>query len=164
MSKLAAPLVIAAHVAKLPTLPGWDAADIDLNTGASRPATTVYEGARLARDDARRYVTVGYVAGADGPVVHLEPSHNAQSQSTEVGQLSCELIVAARDIAAARTAVFELLLPWSAWIATDRTLGAVLLPGSELTLSADVALTTNTRSGATASAVVTITYTAVTYG
>jgi hypothetical protein len=161
MTRLAAPLIIAAHVAHLPTLDGWNAAD-------DRPAVRVYEGGRPDRSDARRWVTVGYVAADDGPAVHLEPTHDRQSQNREVGTILCELIVAAADVSTARAAVFELLLPWSGWIATDPTLRdpdgqAMLLPGSALTLAADVTLTT-TRGGATASAVVTITYSAVTYG
>jgi hypothetical protein len=161
VTRLAAPLIIAAHVAKLPTLDGWGADD-------PRPATRVFEGGVPTREDLRRWVTVGYVAGDDGPAVHLEPVHLAQSQNREAGSLLCELVVAAKDIATARTAVFDLLLPWSAWLSSDPTLvGAdgkpALLPGSSLSLTADVELTT-TRQGATATAVVTIAYTAVTYG
>jgi hypothetical protein len=161
MTKLAAPLIIAAHVAHLPTLAGWDAAD-------DRPAVRVFEGGVTTREDLRRWLTVGYVSGDDGPAVHLEPTHDAQSQNRESGTVHSELVVAAADIATARTAVFDLLRPWSGWIAADPTLRdpggqATLLPGSTLTLTADVVLST-TRSGATASAVVTITYSAVTYG
>jgi len=159
--KLAAPAIIGAIVAKLPTLEGWDAA-------GTRPATTVFEGAKTSRDDSRRWATVGYVSSEDGAAVHLEPVHLAQSQNREAGSIGCELIVTAANIATARTAAFELLLPWSVWLSRDPTLTGpdgkpALLAGSSLSLAADVVLTT-TRAGATASAVVTITYTAVTYG
>ncbi len=148
--KLAAPLIIAAHATKLPTLTGW--ADV-----------AVYEGQDTRRDDVRRWVTLGYVRGDDGPAVHIQPETDGQRQNREAGSILCNLIVADADIAAARTTVFGLLEPWAEWFATDRTLGAVLLGHSLIELVADVALTT-TRAGATASAVVTITYTAHTYG
>jgi hypothetical protein len=153
---LAAPRVIAAHAAALPTLPGW-AADGD------RPAVAVYEGAALRRDDVREYVTLGYVAGVDDPAVSLEPVPTAQGQNRERGTVVCQLIVAAADVPAARTRTFDLIGAWSGWLVTDRTLGGTLMHGSETHLAADVALAT-TRAGATANALVTITYTAVTYG
>jgi hypothetical protein len=152
--KLAAPLYVAAHVAHLPTLAGWD-------------TVTVYEGGRLDRGDIRRWATIGYVAGDDGPAVHVEPDTAAQGQTVEGGSIACNLVVIADDIPAARAAVFDLLAPWGQWLADDRTLAAALgqaelLPQSVASLVFDVALTT-TRA-ATASAVVTITYTAHTYG
>jgi hypothetical protein len=148
--KLAAPLIIAAHAATLPTLDGW--ADV-----------AVYEGQATRRDDVRQWVTLGYVAGDDGPAVHVEPSTNGQRQNIEAGSIACSLVATAADVAAARGAVFALLEPWTEWLATDRTLDAVLLPDSSLSLVADVALVT-TRNGGTATAVVTITYSANTYG
>jgi hypothetical protein len=153
---LAAPLIIAAHVAKLPTLPGWIA-------GADRPAVPVYEGAALRRDDLREWVTLGFVAGQDGPALSFEAISTAQNSTRDVGSITCQLVTARADVAAARARVFELLTPWSAWITTDRTLGGTLTAGSELHLAVDVALAT-TRAGATANALVTITYTALTYG
>jgi hypothetical protein len=72
------------------------------------------------------------------------------------------VLVAGDDVTAARARIFDLLADWSAWLVADRTLGGRLLP-SEVHLSADVTLAT-TRTGATAAAVVTITYTATTYG
>ena len=157
MTKLAAPLIVAAHVAHLPTLDGWTADD-----AAGRPAVRVFEGGVPTREDVRRWVTVGYLSGADGPAVHLEPAHT-QGQNREAGSVTCELAVAAPDIATARTAAFDLLAPWSAWLAGDGTMGGRLLPGSSARLIADVDLAT-TRAGATARATVTITYTALTYG
>jgi hypothetical protein len=153
--KLAAPLIIAAHVANLPTLPGWS--DV-----------AVFEGAATRRDDVRRYVTVGYVAGDDAPAVHSEPARVSQGQNVEAGSIACSLVVAAADVAAARAAAFDLLAAWSQWLDTARTMPdgsgqAQLLPTSTASLVYDIALTT-TRSGATASAVVTVTYTAHTYG
>ena len=147
--KLAAPLIIGAHVDVLPTLPGWD-------------GVTVLEGAPLQRDELREYATVGYVAGADGPVVSLEPTPATQGQAREAGTVTSQLIVAAADVAAARARVFALLAAWAQWLAADSTLGGQLLKGSDLHLAVDVALAT-TRGGATANAVVTITYTATTY-
>jgi hypothetical protein len=152
--KLAAPLILAAHAAILPTLPGWD-------------RVAVYEGAAIAADDVPEWVTLGYVAGSDGPAVSLEPVPARQSQTREGGTISCQLIVAADDVPAARARVFDLLTAWSAWLAADRTLAAggqaVLLSTSDLHLAIDVVLAT-TRAGATANAVVTITYEATTYG
>jgi hypothetical protein len=159
--KLAAPLIIAAHVAKLPTLPGW--------TGdGDRPAVTVYEGARTDRSDTRRYVTVGFVSGDDGPAVHSEPETTSQGQNREAGSIASNLVVTGPDVATARGAAFDLLASWAAWLATDRTMPdaggqAQLLPQSTASLVFDVVLTT-TRAGATASAIVTVTYTAHTYG
>jgi hypothetical protein len=161
MTRLAAPLIIDAHLERLPTLEGWDAAD-------ERPAVRVFEGAREQRTDLRRWLTVGYLSGDAGPAVHLEPTHDAQSQNVEAGSIGCELIVAGADVATARAAAFDLLAPWSGWLQRESTLPnsegqARLLPGSALSLIADVLLAT-TRAGATATAVVTITYTAMTYG
>jgi hypothetical protein len=161
MTRLAAPLIIAAHVDRLPTLDGWGA-------DGGRPAVRVFEGGVPTREDLRRWCTVGYVAGDEGPAVHLEPVHDAQNQNREGGSITCQLIAAAPDVAAARTAVFDLLLPWSGWLSADPLLRdadgrARLMAGSSLSLAVDVVLAT-TRSGATASAVVTITYTAVSYG
>jgi hypothetical protein len=159
--KLAAPLIIAAHVAHLPTLPGW--------TGdGTRPAVAVYEGQRLDRGDGGRYVTVGYVAGDDGPAVHTEPETTGQGQNAEAGSIACNLVVTAPDVAGARAAAFDLIASWAQWLATNPTMPdgngqAQLLPTSRAALVFDVVLTT-TRAGATASAVVTITYTAHTYG
>jgi hypothetical protein len=153
--KLAAPLIIAAHTAHLPTLPGW-------------AGVAVYEGARIDRGDGGRYVTVGYVAGDDGPAVHTEPETSGQGQNTEAGSIACNLVVTAADIPAARGAAFDLLAAWAQWLAVSPTMPdgdgqAQLLPTSRLALVFDVVLTT-TRAGATASAVVTVTYTAHTYG
>jgi len=148
--KLAAPLIIAAHVAHLPTLTGWSGVD-------------VYEGQVTSRDAATRYVTVGYVAGIDGPTVHVAPVTDGQRKNRETGSVGCALVVADTDIAAARAAVFGLLEPWAEWVATDRSLAGVLLADSVVELVADVALIT-TRAGATATATVTLTYTAHTYG
>jgi hypothetical protein len=154
--KLAAPLILAAHASTLPTLDGWGA-------DGDRPAVAVYEGAALRRDDVDQYVTVGYVAGADGPTLALEPVPSGQGQTREAGTVACQLIVGGPDVPTARARVFDLLEPWAQWLATDRTLGGVLLSSTDLHLSADVALAT-TRAGATANAVVTITYAATTYG
>jgi hypothetical protein len=162
MTRLAAPLIIAAHVDRLPTLDGWGA-------DGGRPAVRVFEGGVPTREDLRRWCTVGYVAGDEGPAVHLEPVHDAQNQNREAGSIACQLVAAAADFGAARTALFDLLLPWSGWLSADPTLrgdpdqAPRLLPGSSLSLVADVGSAT-TRAGATASAVVTITYTAVSYG
>lgn len=159
--RLAAPLIIAAHVAKLPTLPGWGA-------DGDRPAVTVYEGQRLDRGDTRRYCTVGYVAGDDGPAVHTEPIRTGQGQNVEGGSIASNLVVAARDVATARAAAFDLIESWAQWLADDRTMPdangqAQLLPTSTASLVFDVVLST-TRAGATASAIVTVAYTAHTYG
>lgn len=161
MTKLAAPLILAAHVQTLPTLPGWGA-------DGDRPAVAVHEGARLDRGDVRRWVTVGYVSGDDGPAVHLEPTHDRQSQNIEAGTIACELVVAGPDVATARGAVFDLLAAWSGWLSESPTLPdaggqARLMVGSALTLVADV-VNRPTRAGATATALVSITYRATTYG
>jgi hypothetical protein len=156
--KLAAPLIIDAHVQTLPTLPGWGE-----DAGTDRPAVLVSDGALTRRDDVRRSLTVGYVAGDDGPAVHVEPSWRGQGQTREAGSVACSLVVAAADVPAARAAVFDLLTEWAQWLADDPTIGGRLLASSDLTLIADVA-TPTTRAGASASALVTITYTAVTYG
>lgn len=148
--KLAAPLIIAAHVATLSTLTGWS-------------AVTVYEGAATRRDDVRQWVTVGYVAGLDGPAVHSEPVSNAQGQTVDAGSILSELVVVAADVASARAAIFALLTSWAAWLATDRTLAGAVLGNSSARLAFDVKLTT-TRNGATAAAVVTVAYDARTYG
>ena len=147
--KLAAPLIVGAHVDVLPSLPGWS-------------GVAVLEGAPLRRDDLREYATVGYVAGADGPTLALEPVPASQGQTREAGTVASQLIVAAADVATARTRVFALLASWAQWLADDQTLGGALLKGSDLHLAVDVALAT-TRAGATANAVVTITYAATTY-
>lgn len=159
--KLAAPLIIAAHVANLPTLEGWGA-------DGDRPAVVVYEGAATRRDDVRRYCTVGYVAGDDGPAVHTEPQSVGQGQTREAGSIASNLVVTGPDVATARAAAFDLIAAWAQWLATDRTMPdgggqAQLLPTSTASLVFDVVLTT-TRAGATASAVVTVTYNAHTYG
>lgn len=159
--KSAAPRYLAAHAAHLPTLPGWGA-------DGDRPAVTVYEGARPDRGDVRRWVTLGYIGGDAGPAVHLEPVPGAQSQAQEAGTIGCSLVVAAADVPTARGAVFGLVESWAAWLAADATLQqatgqAQLLSDSTARLIVDVALTT-TRAGATASALVVITYTATTYG
>lgn len=159
--KLAAPLIIAAHVAKLPTLPGWGA-------DGDRPAVVVYEGAATKRDDVRRYCTVGYVAGDDGPAVHTEPITTGQGQNSEAGSIASNLVVTGKDVATARAAAFDLITSWAQWLATDRTMPdangqAQLLATSTASLVFDVVLST-TRGGATASAIVTVTYTAHTYG
>jgi predicted deacylase len=153
---LAAPLIIAAHVAKLPTLPGWVAS-------GNRPAVAVYEGAALRRDAIREWCTVGFVAGQADPALSFEAIATAQNTTREAGSIVCQLVTAADDVATARTRVFELLAPWLGWITLDRTLGGKLTAGSEIHLAVDVALAT-TRAGATANALVTITYTALTYG
>lgn len=161
MSRIAAPLIIDAHLERLPLLEGWGA-------DGDRPAVRVFEGAREVRADVRRWVTVGYLSGDAGPAVHLEPVHDAQSQNREAGSIGCELIIGAADVATARQAAFDLLAPWSGWLQREPTLPdaggtARLMPGSSLSLVGDVLLAT-TRQGATATAVVTITYNAVTYG
>jgi hypothetical protein len=162
MTRLAAPLIIDAHMLTLPTLTGW-------GRDGHRPPVRVFQSGVPTREDLRRWCTVGYVAGDEGPAVHLEPVHDAQNQNREAGSIACQLVAAAADFGAARTALFDLLLPWSAWLSADPTLrgdpdqAPRLLPGSSLSLVADVASAT-TRAGATASAVVTITYTAVSYG
>lgn len=156
MTRLAAPLILAAHVAKLPTLSRWGTVD-------GRPAVAVYEGAALRRDDVREYVTLGHVAGGDDPTVSFEPVPNAQNQLREAGTIVSQLIVGAADVATARDRVTALLEPWVGWLGDDRTLGGRLLPGSMLSTTIDLALATVTR-GATANALVTITYTATTYG
>jgi hypothetical protein len=148
-------------VANLPTLPGWGAA-------GDRPAVQVYEGARLSRDDGGRYVTVGYIAGDDGPAVHTEPVTAGQGQNREAGSIASNLIVTAADVAAARAAAFDLIASWAQWLVDDPTMRdaggqAQLLPTSTASLVFDVVLTT-TRAGATASAIVTVTYNAHTYG
>jgi len=153
--KLAAPLYIAAHVAHLPALPGW---------GEVR----VFDGPRGDRGDVRAWVTVGYVSGADGPAVHVEPAAAGQEQTQESGSIASNLVVAGPDVAAARAAVFELLEAWAQWLADDRTLAAALgsaalLTNSTAEIVVDV-LIDPTRSGATASAIVRTTYTATTYG
>lgn len=153
--RLAAPLVIAAHVETLPTLPGWD-------------TVNVFEGAFTRSDDMPRWATVGYVPKADGPAVHFEPVSDGQGQNHEEGTIACSLIVTGADVPAVRTSSTDLLAAWAQWLATDRTMTgaggqARLLAGSAAHLIADVALTT-TRAGGTASALVTITYTARTYG
>lgn len=150
MTRLAAPGIIAAQVAALPTLPGW---------GAVR----VFEGAPLTREGLRRWCTVGYVPGDDGPAVHLEPVVTAQAQTTEAGSILSHLVVGAADVAAARAVIFPLLAGWAAWLRADAIPAAGLLPGAYLALLADVTLTT-TRAGGTATAVVTTSYTASTYG
>jgi hypothetical protein len=147
---LAAPLILAAHAATLPTLEGWG-------------GVAVYEGAALRRDDVSEYVTLGYIAGAVDPTISLEPVPRPDGQTTEVGTIASQLITAQADVATARSRLFDLIAPWSAWLVRDRTLGRVLLGNSELHLSVDVALAT-TRSGATGNGLVTITYTATTYG
>lgn len=161
MTRLAAPVIVAAHLQHLPTLPGWDAAE-------GRPAVAVYDGPRPDRADVRRWVTVGYLTGEDAPSVHLEPRHTAQSQNVEAGSIGCELIVAGPTIGEARAALFDLLTPWSGWLQNEPTLPdeqgrARLMAGSQLSLVVDV-VNRPTRAGATAVAVVTITYTATTYG
>lgn len=155
--KLAAPAIIAAHVAGLPGLGSW-AAD------GARPAVTVYEGAAVRRDDVREYVTVGYVAGAAAPAVTFEPVPAAQgSQNREAGTILSQLYTAQADVQTARARVFALLADWVGWMLGDRTFGGALLATSEAHLHVDVTLVT-TRNGATADALVTVTYTAVTYG
>jgi hypothetical protein len=155
--KLAAPAIIAAHVATLPTLTSWAAAD-------GRPAVSVYEGAALRRDDVREWVTVGFVAGVTEPTVQFEPVPAAQGQQNrEAGTVLSQLVTAQADVPTARDRVFALLADWVGWLGGDRTLGGSLQQGSQAHLLADVTLAT-TRAGATASAVVTVTYTAVTYG
>ncbi len=156
MTRYAAPLIIAAHVATLPTLPGWGA-------DGERRAVPVYEGAALRRDDVDEYVTVGYVAGLDDPQVASEVVPRADGTTADVGQVVCQLVTAQGDVAAARARVFDLVEPWSDWLLRDRTLGGVLLPQSTAHLLLDVALAT-TRSGATANALVTVQYRATTYG
>lgn len=149
--KLAAPLIIAAHVTGLPTLDGW-------------AGLAVYEGAAPRRDDVREYLTLGYVGGTDEPAVTFEAVPTAQGQNREAGTITSQLIVAGPDVAAARGRTFDLIAAWSQWLVVDRTLGGVLSGGSEAHLGADVAIPTTTRSGATTNALVTITYRAVTYG
>ena len=156
MTKLAAPLILAAHAEVLPTLAGWGAAE-------GRPAVLVIEGAPLRRDDPREYLTLGYVPDADAATVAFEPVPNAQAQSREAGTIVSQLVSAQADVATARDRVGVLVGSWVGWLAGDRTLGGRVLPGSEVHVAVDLALVT-TRSGATATAIVTITYTAVTYG
>lgn len=156
MIRLAAPAIVAAHVAALPTLAGWGA--------AGGFPVRVFEGAPLTREGLRRWCTVGFVLGDDAAdVVHLEPVVTAQQQTREAGSISSNLVVAAADVAAARAAIFPLLAAWAVWLRADAVGAAGLLPGSQLTLAADVTLTT-TRAGGTANAVVTTSYTATTYG
>jgi hypothetical protein len=150
VTRLAAPLILAAHVATLPTLDGWG-------------GVAVYEGAALRGDDVREWVTVGHVAGGDDPAISFEPTSDGQAQNREAGTINSQLIVAAPDVATARGRAADLLGAWVGWLAADRTLQARLLAGSEVRVGIDLALVT-TRSGATANALVTITYTATTYG
>jgi hypothetical protein len=152
--KLAAPLILAAHAATLPTLDGWG-------------KVAVFEGAAVRGYDVTEWVTLGYVAGADGPTISLEPAPAGQSQTREAGTIACQLISAGPDVPAVRGRVFDLITSWSSWLAADRTLvvdgKAQLLSTTDLHLSVDLALAT-TRAGATGSATVTITYAAITYG
>jgi hypothetical protein len=150
MTVLAAPQVIAAHVDTLPTLDGW-------------AGVRVFDGVPLTRGDVREWCTVGYVDGDTGPAVSLEPVPTAQgAQTREAGTVLAQLVVAAKDVPTARGRVFDLLAAWAGWLVADRTTSGRLLP-SEVHLSVDVSFV-NTRPGITASAVVTITYTATTYG
>jgi hypothetical protein len=148
--KLAAPLILAAHAATLPTLDGWD-------------GVAVYEGAAVRGDDVTEWVTLGYVAGVDGPTISLEPAPAGQSQTREAGTIACQLISAGPDVPTVRGRVFDLIASWSSWLAADRDLGGVLLSTTDLHLSVDLALAT-TRAGATGNATVSITYAATTYG
>lgn len=161
--KLAAPLIIAAHVQRLPSLPAWAAVD------GGRPGVAVYEGAALRRDDVREWITVGFVAGAAEPTISLEPVPAAQgAQNREAGTIVSQLVVAAADVATARGRVFDLIGEWTAWLIGDRTLAddagnGRLLGNSDVHVRADVTLAT-TRNGATGNALVTVTYSAATYG
>lgn len=150
MTRLAAPLIIAAHVATLPTLTGWS-------------AVVVTDGPRVSRDHLDRYATIGYIPGDDGPSLHLEPRPGAQQQTTEAGSIACALVVRGDDVPSARATLLDLLVPWADWLRADATLGGVLLAGSVLTLAADVTPSVP-RGGGAASAVVSISYTATTYG
>jgi hypothetical protein len=150
VTRLAAPLILAAHVDTLPTLPGW-------------AGVAVYEGAALRRDDVTEYLTIGYVAGAADATVSFEPMPTAQGQLREAGTIASQLIVGAADVATARARVTDLLEPWVEWLGSSRTLGGRLLPESQLSVTIDLARAT-TRAGAPANALVTITYTATTYG
>jgi hypothetical protein len=157
MTKLAAPLIIAGVAAALPTLPGWAAS-------GPRRTVAVTEGPRLSREGLREYATVGYVDGDDGPAVTFEATGDAQGQTREAGTIACEVLAAAVDVPTARARVFELLAAWQGWLDNRQTPVALgLLADSRLSMASDVTLTV-TRSGATASARVVITYTAHTYG
>lgn len=156
MSKLAAPLIIAAHLVKLPTLPAFAA-------NGTRDAVVVGDGPLLRDDDPAEWLTLGYVStSASGPATSFEAVTDAQGSTRDAGSFTSELLVAAGDMPAARARTFALLQEWQQWLGTDRTLGGAVTSG-EAHLRVDVTLDT-TPGGARTISLVTVTYRATTYG
>lgn len=157
MSKLAAPLIIAAHLGKLPTLPAWQAVN------GTRDAVVIGDGPLLRADDPAEWLSVGYVStGGGAPATTFEAVTDAQGSTRDAGSVSSELVVAAADVPTARARTFALLQEWQQWLSTDRTIGGAVTSG-EAHLLVDVALDV-TRGGGRAISVVTVTYRATTYG
>ena len=154
MTKLAAPLIIAAHAAKLPTLTPWQP------TG-NRAAVVIAEGPVSRRDDVPEWLSLGYVSNADA-ATSFEAVSDAQGSTRDAGSITSQLVVAAADVPTARARTFELLEAWQQWLHTDRTLaGAVTQFDGHLL--ADVAFDT-TRGGGRAITTVSVSYRAITYG
>jgi hypothetical protein len=144
-------LIIDAHLSALPTLTGWD-------------LVTVAEGPLLRQDPPGRWCTIGWVSDDTGPQVSFVPVPDAQGGARESGTIGCGLYVAADDVTAARATLLPLVGAWAGWLTTDRGMGERLVGDSEAHLDADLTLGVTRSSGGLATARVTITYTAHTYG
>ena len=138
------PQVVAAIVAKLPTLDGWS-------------GVAVFDGEPVTGDNPSDYVTVGHVPGEDfaGSYEQATPTAWAVEES---GTVRSRLVSTGGDVdlTTRRTRAFALVDAWEAWVVSDPTLG-VLEPSSTASLSVDVEPVQDS-SGSAVGLIVTVSY------
>lgn len=139
------PLVQARLVELLPTLDGW--ADVP-----------VYDGAPDSAEQTDAYCAVGYVEDEAGAGSFTQTPSGDGWFDDESGEVRCELFTGNGDgdVAAARTAGFDLISALQVSLAADRRLG--VLPGTgSSSLGAEVV--TGKQAGAGQFLILTVSYT-----
>lgn len=142
--------VHAAILAKLPTLSalsGW----------------SVFDGYPVTSAAPLNSVTVGFVTD-DGAGTFAQSWDTSGYAVTEVGTLLSMIRcnTGGSDPATTRDRAFAAFAEWQQWLASDHTLGGVLSPQTEITLSADVHMVQDQQGSATG-LLVTTTYQTTTF-
>lgn len=127
------PLVVAALVDLLPTLPGWD--DVE-----------VYDGPPVTEDAPTAWVTVGFVDDEDAGSYNEELSPLGNVFTIESGEVRCSLNVVSGEVSLAtvRASAFALVDELRESMREDPTLG-VLPAGSTTGLEVRVASAQNSQ-------------------
>lgn len=119
----------------------------------------VYDGLPDSQEQTESYVAIGFVLDGSGGGSCSFKQHGGGWQTTETGQIHCEVWSGNGDgdLQAARTAAFALTDAVYALIGTDRSLGGLLPAGSSCDLSVDV-VPTETKAGTGQLLVMSISY------